>query len=252
MLFDGTNNSDSLIGTERDDIINGFAGDDSLSGKGGDDLLTGGLGSDTLAGDAGADVFTLDSSFIDPVGNDYDDDRILDFNQIEGDRIDVSAFGINTLETINAISRLDNSGNVVLTVFTDGDRNRLTIDGIGLNQLLATDFIFDASPAGTSITGQDESDDLFGGLGNDSLDGLQGNDRLFGESGNDTLRGGLGDDNLMGGSGADIFILDSSFIDPVGNDDDNDRVLDFDQAEGDRINVSEFGISSLENHPRYL
>ena len=112
---------------------------------------------------------------------------------------------------------MSNSGNVVLTVFEDGDRNTLTVDGIGLNQLVAADFIFDGSSIGTVITGQDDEDDLFAGAGDDSLDGLEGNDRLFGEAGDDTLRGGLGNDLLVGGAGADVFILDSSFIDPVGN-----------------------------------
>lgn len=246
MRLIGTEERDSLMGTARRDIINGLAGDDILVGNGGDDLLTGGLGSDTLSGSAGADVFTLDSAFIDPFGNDFDDDLILDFSQAEGDRIDVSAFGINTLETINQISSLSNRGNVVLTVFEDGDRNTLTIDGIGSNQLRASDFIFDASPLGTTLNGQNEEDDLFGGLGDDLINGLQDDDRLFGELGNDTLRGGLGDDLLVGGAGADTFILDSAFIDPFGNDFDNDRILDFDSAEGDRIDVSEFGISSLE------
>ena len=181
---------------------------------------------------------------------DDDDDRILDFDQTEDDRIDVSEFGISSLKTIQAISSLSNSGNVVLTVFEDGDRNTLTVDGIGLNQLTATDFIFDASDAGTTITGQNEEDDLFGGAGDDSLDGREGNDRLFGETGNDVLRGGLGDDILIGGAGADVFVLDSAFIDPVGNDDDDDRILDFNQAEGDRIDVREFGISTLESIQR--
>ena len=245
MRFDGTDSNDLLTGTESGDIINGLAGDDTLLGNGGDDLLTGGLGSDTLSGNSGADIFTLDSSFVDPIGNDFDDDRILDFSQAEGDRIDASAFGINTLATINSISSLSSNGNLVLTVFKDGDRNTLTIDGIGLNQLLASDFIFDASPLGTTIEGEDEEDDLFGGLGDDSINGLQGDDRLFGEFGSDILRGGLGDDLLSGGAGADVFILDSSFIDPIGNDFDDDRILDFNQTEGDRIDVSGFGISSL-------
>ena len=116
--------------------------------------------------------------------------RILDFNQAEGDRIDVREFDISTLETIRTLSQVDSSGNVFLTVFRDGDRNRLTVEGIGLDQLTAADFVFDGSSDSTTVTGQDEEDDLSGGMGDDELYGLGGDDRLFGESGNDLLQGG--------------------------------------------------------------
>ena len=242
----GQDEEDDLFGGAGDDNLDGLEGSDRLFGEAGNDVLRGGLGDDTLVGGIGADVFVLDSSFIDPIGNDFDDDRILDFNQTEGDRIDVSEFGISTIETIQRLARIDNSGNLLLTVFEDGDRNRLTLERVGQNQLTAADFIFDASAVGSSITGQDEEDDLFGGAGNDVLNGAQGNDRLFGEAGDDVLRGQLGDDILVGGAGADIFVLDSSFVDPIGNDFDDDRILDFSQAQGDRINVREFDISTLE------
>ena len=48
-----------------------------------------------------------------------------------------------------------------------------------------------------------QSDQLYGGAGNDTLIGRWGDDRLFGEDGNDILRGEAHDDHLEGGSGDD-------------------------------------------------
>lgn len=47
------------------------------------------------------------------------------------------------------------------------------------------------------------NDSLWGGEGNDTLEGGTGNDRLYGEAGNDTLQGGDGLDILVGGDGSD-------------------------------------------------
>jgi len=86
------------------------------------------------------------------------------------------------------------------------------------------------------LDGLEGDDRLFGGTGNDDLDGDDGNDRLFGDDGNDRLFGDSGVDQLTGGSGADKFSFgqDDSGV-GSGN---RDRVVDFSQAEGDRIDVS--------------
>ena len=47
------------------------------------------------------------------------------------------------------------------------------------------------------------NDSLWGGAGDDHLYGQGGNDRLYGEAGNDTLQGGDGLDILVGGDGSD-------------------------------------------------
>lgn len=75
-------------------------------------------------------------------------------------------------------------------------------------------------------------DDLFGGAGNDIIDGGRGND---------TLEGGIGDDNLTGGSGRDTFLFRRG-----GG---NDIVADFGAGaeNGDFLDVSDFGITSIED-----
>ncbi|WP_318528230.1 DUF5801 repeats-in-toxin domain-containing protein, partial [Mesorhizobium sp. ZC-5] len=84
----GTSNADlALTGTTGDDLIAGLAGNDTLSGNDGDDILAGGLGSDTMTGGAGADTFVVG---IDSLGVGIND-LILDYNDAQGDVVDLSA-----------------------------------------------------------------------------------------------------------------------------------------------------------------
>lgn len=54
-----------------------------------------------------------------------------------------------------------------------------------------------------TLTAGGGNDSVWGGEGNDELYGEPGNDRLYGEAGNDTLQGGDGLDILVGGDGSD-------------------------------------------------
>ena len=103
-------------------------------------------------------------------------------------------------------------------------------------------------------------DDLQGGLGNDAIYGDDGNDKLFGQQGNDALYGGAGNDwlgggtgadTLTGGIGADVFVFTRSVdsttrttaqIQAITGDPSDtagvDTIVDFNQAEGDRIDIS--------------
>ena len=92
------------------------------------------------------------------------------------------------------------------------------------------------------------ADELHGGRGADILTGNRGADRLIGGRGGDELRGGLGadvlragpgadlvdggrgSDALTGGRGADVFRL--AALDAL------DRILDFDQAGGDQLDLA--------------
>jgi Ca2+-binding RTX toxin-like protein len=74
------------------------------------------------------------------------------------------------------------------------------------------------------------NDYVLGDLGRDSVLGGQGGDTVFGGAGDDYLSGDLGDDVLMGGVGADLF----NFSGGGGRD----VVMDFSQADGDRIRIS--------------
>jgi Ca2+-binding RTX toxin-like protein len=87
-----------------------------------------------------------------------------------------------------------------------------------------------------TLAGGAGSDLLRGGDGNDLLMGGAGPDRLFGDAGDDLLVGGGGGDRLTGGDGADVFRWTGIADSPGGIE--ADRVLDFDAAEGDVLDVS--------------
>jgi Ca2+-binding RTX toxin-like protein len=77
------------------------------------------------------------------------------------------------------------------------------------------------------INGNIGADSLTGGAGGDFLRGGQGDDVIVGGSGSDWLSGDRGANTLTGGGGADIFHAAGG----------TDRVLDFSQAQGDRVLV---------------
>jgi len=77
----------------------------------------------------------------------------------------------------------------------------------------------------------DTADLLDGGDGDDHLNGWFGDDVLIGGAGDDVVHGSYGSDTLTGGLGADRFSYTSAI-------DGNDRITDFDRAEGDKIDVS--------------
>jgi Ca2+-binding RTX toxin-like protein len=84
-------------------------------------------------------------------------------------------------------------------------------------------------------------DRVFGGSGrdfvrgnndNDVLYGGSGIDQLYGGNGDDVMYGGLGIDRLYGGAGRDNFVAEGTYAQGV------DRVMDFNFAEGDRIDLT--------------
>ncbi len=76
-----------------------------------------------------------------------------------------------------------------------------------------------------------------GTVGNDTLSGTAANDVIFAAVGNDTLDGGGGTDRLSGGQGADVFTL--------RNLSGTTTIIDFNGAEGDRLDVSSFGFGNF-------
>ncbi len=88
------------------------------------------------------------------------------------------------------------------------------------------------------LFGDAGNDIVWGNLGNDTCDGGDGNDQVRGGQGDDSVSGGAGDDfvsgdrgndTISGGAGADLF---------HGSQDAGiDRVIDFNLAEGDRVEL---------------
>jgi serralysin len=83
------------------------------------------------------------------------------------------------------------------------------------------------------------NDRVFGQDGNDGLRGDDGDDFIDGGAGNDTIEGNAGADRMLGGAGADRFIFNAlSDAAPVSAGGSLDTILDFNQAEGDLIDIS--------------
>lgn len=78
-LVYGNIGADTCDGGAGNDIVRGGQDNDSISGGDGDDFMSGDRGSDTVVGGAGADIFHISP--------DAGIDRVLDFNVLEGDRV---------------------------------------------------------------------------------------------------------------------------------------------------------------------
>ena len=91
--------------------------------------------------------------------------------------------------------------------------------------------------ANNTLYGYAGNDSLYGNAGNDTLRGLEGNDRLVGGIGNDFLYGGRGLDTLFGNAGADRFQF-AYLSDTTTASGSSDIIMDFNHANGDRIDLS--------------
>lgn len=81
-------------GVDGNDLLDGGAGNDTLLGGGGNDRLIGGSERDFMTGGAGADVFVFDDGDSGPAPGERD--RIMDFNALQGDTIDLRLVDGNT------------------------------------------------------------------------------------------------------------------------------------------------------------
>jgi Ca2+-binding RTX toxin-like protein len=207
----GTAQGDRLISIEN---LIGSWWSDFLIGDGNDNVLSGSVGDDHLQGNAGAD--TLDGG----LGNDkayYQDSPAgvtisLLWDSASGG--DAEGDELNSIESLYGSDHDDG-------LFGDNGVN--VLQGAGGND---------------TLLGFDDADLLEGGVGNDSLHGGDGNDSLTGGPDGDTLVGGLGADTFKWywspGSYDSGGLLNSGQIDYTTID----VVLDFNYAEGDRIEIT--------------
>ncbi len=211
-IFGNTGN-DTLTGGAGDDLLNGETGNDVLNGGDGADVLSGELGDDALLGGAGGDVM------IGGAGNDVLDGEADNDTAFGGDGVD-NLFGDAGNDSLNG-----EAGNDALNG-EDGDD---LMSGETGNDLLL-------GGAGSDVAlGGAGDDTLNGEAGNDFLFGEAGSDVLSGEAGNDVLFGGAGGDALIGGAGADTFRFQGAGDSGTAG---RDLILDFNAADGDRIDLS--------------
>jgi Ca2+-binding RTX toxin-like protein len=212
--FNGSSLSDLIRGTSLADVINGNGGNDALYGNGGNDVINGGTGHDYLSGGDGDDILIPGSGVNDlrgGAGNDtfvmsartatsgYSDDLIYDMSN--GDKVDVSAWGISDFSQIKAVMGVNSYGAALNAVY-NGQTHLLSFLNVSPSQFEASDFLY-SNAIGSTQTGTAYADMLFGSRGDDVLNGMAGCDTLLGGIGNDTINGGANADRIFGGAGRD-------------------------------------------------
>ena len=126
-------------GSEFGDIITGNGGNNILEGRGGNDVLNGQDGNDTLTGGTGSDIFMYH-----PHSGAGGTDAITDFNQSEGDRIDLrqaTSSGITDFPSLLAQATITQVGPNTVIQFGGNAATTLTLLNF-TGTLSATDFIF--------------------------------------------------------------------------------------------------------------
>jgi len=185
--INGTGNSlnNVINGNGSANVLDGDAGNDVLSGQDGDDTLIGGDGNDILDGGTGADAMSGGA------GNDtYTVENA-------GDTVtDTGAAGFGGRDIINtSVNFTVAAGNYIEEIHSTG--------------------------TGLVITGNENSETIYGDTGVNTLSGNDGSDVLYGDADNDILNGGAGADILIGGTGADAMTggtgNDTYYVDNAGD-----------------------------------
>jgi Ca2+-binding RTX toxin-like protein len=200
--YEVTSGDDSITGGQHDDQLWGGPGDDTILGGGGDDDINGAYSD--LPNDDGSNYLRGGD------GNDYVHGG-AEFDDINGNVGDDEAYG--------------------------GPGDDWVLGGQGDDKLWGDsktwshqiDAIIDVGEGADFLHGNLGDDTIDAGPGADTVLGGQGEDRLIGGAGNDWLSGDRGSDTISGGGGADTF--------HASNTSGVDRVLDFNRAEGDRIQL---------------
>jgi hypothetical protein len=187
--FDGSADSDIIIGSPYDDDIDAGDGDDIVDALEGNDHAEGGAGNDHINGGVGHDVLVGglgDDLIFGGAGNDI----------LFGDAGDDRLFGEDGDDTLFGGSGDDH---------LDGGAGDDHIDGgEGCDTLIGGDGL-------DRLVGGAEADLLDGGAGNDIIEGGEGCDTLLGGPGDDILAPGDGDDHVDAGSGDDVLLASAGY-----------------------------------------
>ncbi len=230
----GTDGDDSLYGYLGNDKLYGGAGDDHLEGLDGNDTLYGGAGNDKLYGGAGNDtyVFNLGDGHDVVFENEIRDgkmNKILLGAGISSNDVEfLTSFNSikNNIEYMDLIIRIKSTGETITIdkgishkqnnaanphsiqriQFSDGSiLNWSDILNAGIRIVEGNAKHVYSAHEGAVIVGTDQSESIYGGVGNDTMYGAAGDDELHGGGGNDSLMGGEGNDTLHGDAGDDTL-----------------------------------------------
>jgi Ca2+-binding RTX toxin-like protein len=181
----------------------GQAGDDSLMGGSGDDYFQTGVGSDTVMAHGG-------------------NDRVAVIGRADSSDVYSGGRGLDSI-FINGLQRNP------VSVSLDGVAND---GGPGEQDQILPDFESVATYGGNDVLiGDEDTNMLDAGPGNDTIDGGPGADELRGRSGRDDITGGSGRDALIGGTQRDIFHTTDGELDRIRGGNGHDTATDRDSID---------------------
>jgi Ca2+-binding RTX toxin-like protein len=194
---------DTFIGGVLADFYNGYGGNDSLLGGAGNDSFLAGSGNDSLFGDGGNDTLLGEA------GADYLDGGAEADSMIGGAGSDTYIVD-NVADDVfeNEFATLTGGLDLILSSIDF----QLGVRSINVENLRLTGTAINGTGDAFNnlITGNDQNNSLFGGIGKDTL---EGKGTLIG--GTDTLNGGLDDDFYIVDSALDQILEDGTGTDTV-------------------------------------
>ncbi|MEM1372860.1 MAG: calcium-binding protein [Pseudomonadota bacterium] len=148
--LDAGEGSDGLFGDDGDDFIWGGIGDDRFYSGNGDDIADGGEGNDVVRGNAGFDTI-IGGTGDDELWGNFNADRFV-FADGHGDDVIVDFEATNVFEVLDfsALSLFQSTSDVMAAavqvgadvVINTGGGNSITLEGVKLDDLDGTDFLF--------------------------------------------------------------------------------------------------------------
>ncbi len=188
LIVEGGSGDDEIRGHTTSEVLIGGPGHDIIYGGGGPDFIAGMAGDDVLFGNQGQDII-LGLAGSDTIHGGYSADII---------------HGGSGADSINGGTSADDldGGTQRRTAhdrfpFPDPEHSRWVDDGDDTSDLIL------GGPGNDDIFGGPGDDTINGGDGDDVVDAGQGNDYIDGAADSDKLHGGFGDDTLLAGSGHD-------------------------------------------------
>ena len=263
----GSADANTLTGNAGKNILKGMDGDDTLNGGAGADRLEGGKGNDTFVVDNAGDVVveasgtgtgidTVKTSVTHTLASNVENLILTGTGNLGGTgngsaNVLTGNSGKNTLiglagnDTLNGGAGTDHleggigsdtylvdSGGDVVVEFAD--------EGID-TVMSSASHVLSANVEKLILTGTAKLNGTGNELAN-TLTGNAGNNVLKGMAGNDVLNGGSGLDHLFGGVGKDMFVFSSAADSTAAA---RDKIFDFSQAQGDRIDLRGVDANSL-------
>ncbi len=185
-------NVENLITESTSNVVAyGNSSGNVIAGGAGNDIIIGGRGNDRLSGGSGRDYFLFE------VGDGQD--SIVDFT-IGQDTILLRGYGIDSFDDIRALAQQRGSD----TVITFATGQSLTLNGVQLTQLSASDFglenanrqsLADVNGTDAPVIGARFQNRLVGTGGSDFMTGTDRNDFFEAAGDVDVMIGGRGDDH---------------------------------------------------------